>query len=72
MHVATYRQHYTQSLLIDISYGQWDSESCTPYEQTLSEWYKEIDGPEEICPMENDQFGDVYLQDSVGPEALGD
>jgi hypothetical protein len=22
--------------------------------------------------MENDQFGDVYLQDSVGPEALGD
>jgi len=72
VNVATYHQLYTKSLSIDISYGQWDRETCTPCEQTLFEWYKEIDGPEDNSPMDNNQFGDVSQKDNVGPERLDD
>jgi len=36
------------------------------------EWYKEVAGPEDNSPMDNNQSGDVYQKDTVAPERLED
>jgi len=36
------------------------------------EWYNEQDGPEDNSPMDTNQSGDVYQEDTVGLERLED